>query len=546
MANDRSLVIALIGIVVLAFAFTGIVGNVSGKATIRTITTPCKTYTTEYNSAWHVAWTCAAKDVVKCSAKNMCAYKGVCYSNRAIGVFFPDRIQDQIVICAGDQSNKWFDADGGKSQCGEINTRYPGLVQWATAGEQSVGEYFSDANGGGNFPYECCGDDEGEYPAATGNTAIPHVCCNGANDVAVFENGAWVCKTPYCGDNKINVANEACDGTDFGGKTCQQIPGFIGGTLSCKSDCKIDTTQCLTCTDSDGGYNIYEKGTRQTTTQTYTDFCVDYSSSEYPVLLEYDCNGSYSVNVVEGTGQRGGCTYGCFNARCLTTRYNITCTDPDKSYWDRYTKGTTRSTIMQTGEFSEMQDRCQDDAVIEYSCRSNGYLNLEVKDCSLGCVDGACNVPSCGDGIRTYEEVDVYEDCDGSDFGDRTCEGLGFNGGELTCTNNCEIDTSGCINSVCGDGIIDGNEACDGNNLGGNTCADFPGYSSGVLGCTPDCKYDFIACNQQICGNGIIEPPETCEGYGVIGSCAGLGPYTDGNVTCNAATCTYDYSWCWQ
>ena len=54
---------------------------------------------------------------------------------------------------------------------------------------------------------------------------------------------------PKCGDNKWNQPppTEVCDGTDFGGQTCQAF-GFFTGTLSCINNCRvIDTSGCNNC-----------------------------------------------------------------------------------------------------------------------------------------------------------------------------------------------------------------------------------------------------------------------------------------------------------
>ena len=45
---------------------------------------------------------------------------------------------------------------------------------------------------------------------------------------------------PGCGDGKV-TGNEACDGADFGGKSCANY-GFNGGKLTCKSDCTVDAS----------------------------------------------------------------------------------------------------------------------------------------------------------------------------------------------------------------------------------------------------------------------------------------------------------------
>jgi microsomal dipeptidase-like Zn-dependent dipeptidase len=52
---------------------------------------------------------------------------------------------------------------------------------------------------------------------------------------------------PCCGDGNLD-ANEDCEGTNLGRKTCLTL-GFTGGTLACNSVCKFDTSGCSTCGD---------------------------------------------------------------------------------------------------------------------------------------------------------------------------------------------------------------------------------------------------------------------------------------------------------
>jgi len=54
-----------------------------------------------------------------------------------------------------------------------------------------------------------------------------------------------------CG-NGIKEIGEACDGSDFGGQTCLNF-GFSGGTLSCNSNCTINTSGCTTPSPPSGG-----------------------------------------------------------------------------------------------------------------------------------------------------------------------------------------------------------------------------------------------------------------------------------------------------
>jgi hypothetical protein len=55
--------------------------------------------------------------------------------------------------------------------------------------------------------------------------------------------------------------------------------------------------------------------------------------------------------------------------------------------------------------------------------------------------DGDTGVPVCGNGV-----VDLGEQCDGTELGGITCEDLGYNGGELACDPvTCTYDASGCM-----------------------------------------------------------------------------------------------------
>ena len=96
--------------------------------------------------------------------------------------------------------------------------------------------------------------------------------------------------------------------------------------------------------------------------------------------------------------------------------------------------------------------------------------------------------PYCGSNVIEGEET-----CDGSDLGGQTCTSLGFDGGTLACGAQCdEFDTSGC--STCGNGVIEGGETCDGTDLGGHTCVS-QGFSGGTLACQASCDgFDTSAC----------------------------------------------------
>ncbi len=99
------------------------------------------------------------------------------------------------------------------------------------------------------------------------------------------------------------------------------------------------------------------------------------------------------------------------------------------------------------------------------------------------CVNGACVANVCGDGIVTGNEV-----CDGSDV-PVTCTDLGYYTGTPTCSAGCSIDHTGC-SGRCGDGIVqlDQGELCDGAPPV-QSCGDF-GRDYGTLVCNRFCTPD--------------------------------------------------------
>lgn len=101
----------------------------------------------------------------------------------------------------------------------------------------------------------------------------------------------------------------------------------------------------------------------------------------------------------------------------------------------------------------------------------------------------------CGDGITEGAEV-----CDGLDLGTATCESLGFASGTLLCGAGCVPDVSGCVlqtvSAACGNAVVDAGEDCDLNDLGGASCGDLGFFGSG-LACGPGCQFDTSTCRQE-------------------------------------------------
>lgn len=143
----------------------------------------------------------------------------------------------------------------------------------------------------------------------------------------------------------------------------------------------------------------------------------------------------------------------------------------------------------------------------------------------------------CGNGLGEPGEA-----CDGMDLKGATCQDYGFDDGVLGCDVDCTLFDGGCYH--CGDGVKSMAEACDGGDLGGKTCAS-EGFGGGTLKCGADCKtVDTSACTPLAsCGNGVKEGGEQCDGGQLGGqTCVGLG-YDQGTLLCSAS-CTFDTANC--
>ncbi len=175
-------------------------------------------------------------------------------------------------------------------------------------------------------------------------------------------------------------------------------------------------------------------------------------------------------------------------------------------------------------------------------CQS-GYSDLDM-NVANGC---EYELPVCGNGIREDGEY-----CDGFDVSGKTCEDVvGFGStGILQCNATCTgYETVGCTAEVkCGNGVLDTNEECDGEEYlyGRNTCAKYDSvqYASGNLSCV-NCQVDESACILK-CGNGQIDPGESCDGDALDGeTCETIvGKGSKGTLKCKSTCSGYDKSQC--
>ena len=126
------------------------------------------------------------------------------------------------------------------------------------------------------------------------------------------------------------------------------------------------------------------------------------------------------------------------------------------------------------------------------------------------------------------------------------------------CGPDTEFDSIGleCLPVVtCGNGSIDGDEQCDGGDLGGASCGSVVGGAQGTLGCTAACQYDLASCISPTLGafpaTGLMDcwddlgNPIACAGTGQdgetqVGAALSFADNGDGTVTDNVTGLTWE------
>ena len=153
-------------------------------------------------------------------------------------------------------------------------------------------------------------------------------------------------------------------------------------------------------------------------------------------------------------------------------------------------------------------------------------------------VPGGGQPELCGNGV-----IEGQEACDGANLNGSTCASLGYASGTLACTDRCLFDETSCIPENCGNGTVDPLEECDGTELNGETCRNL-GYSGGTLACSSTCLFDVSACDEPECGDGIVNGSEECDDGvngdpcdGCLDDCTSHVSSCGDGYTCGAEEC---------
>ncbi len=284
-----------------------------------------------------------------------------------------------------------------------------------------------------------------------------------------------------CGDGVFEEPEE-CDGLSMQGNTCATF-GYTAGSLSCTEGCELDLSGCT----SQCGNGILETGEACDDGDTEPD---DGCDAQCTVEAGWSCDDtSPSVCVFScGDGVVAG------SETCDGTNF----------------EGKTCLTESFYGGEMACTDTC---AIDDSACVATGR---------------------CGDDLI---QAAFGEDCDGTTLGGATCASLGYTSGELACDAACVFDLTACV-SECGNGQLEVGEDCDdGNAMPGDGC-DLCAVETGW-----DCTAASPSVCTPTCGDGVILGDEECDGADLNSQTCNTRGFPGGSITCDGA-CRFDFSTC--
>lgn len=244
---------------------------------------------------------------------------------------------------------------------------------------------------------------------------------------------------PVCGDG-VRTGEESCDGSDLGGQSCAGLnPAYTGGSLACTDACSFDDSGC----EVDPSAPLVRLNELTSETVGSGEF------AGYEDVIEL-------VNV-------GGAVADLSGAKL----------SDDPEFPADKTHVFASGTMIAPGEHLVVfKDDGSGIEQLPFGLKSDGEETLTLRGADDGMLDQVV-IPAGQAGVSYCRLPDGT--------GDWT---------------QC-VPTFGATNSgggdECGNGAIDPGEDCDGDALGGHSCADFDGYAGGELGCAA-CSFDLSAC----------------------------------------------------
>jgi len=312
-------------------------------------------------------------------------------------------------------------------------------------GVLDVGEQCDDDNVmSGDGCSSTCQDEDGTATCGNGIWELGEGCDDGNTDDGDGCSASCV-REDNCGNGQMDPGEQCDDGNNVSGD-------------GCKYDCRRE----FVCGD-----DICDEANHESCEFCPHDCCPDCGNGALDSGEECDDHNNEAGD---------GCSPGCKDEDGVATCGN--------GIWEAGEGCDDGNT--------DPDDGCDASCEPEYVC-GDGQCDTAHHETCVVCQQDCC--PNCG----TNGRIDQGEQCDGTEFGGLTCEDFCYGGGTLSCTSNCQIDTSTCTGDlpVCGDGTAGCNEECDLTDLRSMTCESL-GFSSGSLSCAADCTFDVAGCTDRL------------------------------------------------
>lgn len=308
------------------------------------------------------------------------------------------------------------------------------------------------------------------WDACVSYVSVNERYCTGRNPLSIVKNcqtlGNYICTDGRCVVNQTNQTCADTDGLDYNVKgkvygaangipyetwdycysTYQVSEWICNGNIpsnlppfSCSQNCQDGkcvnwTNQSNTCTDSDGGNNIYMYGivhaTINGTNYTYYDDCMSGRQREWW------CNGNTPTNSMDYCPQG----YQCTNGACVVNQTNQTntCTETDGGDYPLVPGNITQ--INQSGTYNYKDTCAYTYNIYEYYCQGTTFAQHSY-DCRLYGPGYACTNDQNGRGY-CFNNNYCY-DSDGSNIWY-----YGFVTGLINGTNQTVFDSCIDLNNV--------------------------------------------------------------------------------------------------
>lgn len=291
------------------------------------------------------------------------------------------------------------------------------------------------------FLLACSSSSSGDGTTSTGSsTGEATTGTTGASTGADTTAGPDSSGGASCGDGVLDEGEE-CDGEDLGGKSCSDVDAaFVGGTLACGASCTFDTSAC------------------------------EIGPGEALVAI----NEIVATPVTSGPYNGAPDAIELFNAGTGSADLSGWRISDDPLFAVDHTYTFPADTTLDAGAslvlvgigingMGELPFGISQDSA-ETIVLDDGAAVVDMVDVpAYAAVVSWCRVPD-GTGAWTY--------CD---------QTLG--------------DANVAATQACGNGTIEGDEACDGSELGGASCESLDlGFSGGELACSPTCVFDVSGC----------------------------------------------------